>query len=353
MSSNTVRVRAADLQADRETILAVLSRSLPNAADTDRYRWLYLDNPCGPARVWLAEDATTGAAIGTSAGYPKRVYVDGAVETVLNLSDFAFDRGHRSLGPALKLLRATLEAMDDPGLSFSYDRPSEAMLAIYKRMGAGAVSPLRRWVRLIEIKPTLTRRFGDGWAVSLIGRVGDAVLHARDRVFGDAPAGVHVSAQVGDPGPEFDALDAELARTYPLRLQRSASYLRWRYLRSVTVPHEILCARDRGTLLGYLVFRPRENGVVALVDLLTLGDPRVPSALVRTLFATARARGASAVWATVLRGSPIEAVLERTGFLARGEDPGVVVYAPRATAERRALLDDPRHWWVLSGDQDV
>jgi hypothetical protein len=121
----------------------------------------------------------------------------------------------------------------------------------------------------------------------------------------------------------------------------------------VTAPHEILCARDHGSLLGYLVFRPREGGVMALVDLLTLGDPRVASALVRTLFATARARGASAVWATVMRNSPIEAVLGRTGFLPRGEDPGVVVYAPHATAERRTLLGDPQHWWMLSGDQDV
>jgi hypothetical protein len=353
MSSNPIRVRAADLQADRETILAVLSRSLPNAADADRYRWLYLDNPCGPARVWLAEDASTGDAIGTSAGYPKRVYVEGAVETVLNLSDFAFDQAHRTLGPALKLLRATLDAMKDPDLSFSYDRPSEAMLAIYKRMGTGAVSPLRRWVRLIEMKPTLTRRFGAGLAVNLIGRVGDVMLHARDRVFGTATPGGNVTPLLGDPGPEFDALDAELARTFPLRLQRSASYLRWRYLQSVTAPHEILCARDHGSLLGYLVFRPREGGVMALVDLLTLGDPRVASALVRTLFATARARGASAVWATVMRNSPIEAVLGRTGFLPRGEDPGVVVYAPRATAERRTLLGDPQHWWMLSGDQDV
>ncbi len=340
------------MQADREAILAVLSRNLPNAAGFERYRWLYLDNPCGPARVWLAEDATTGEAIGTSAGYPKRVYVDGAVETVLNLSDFAFDQAHRTLGPALKLLRVTLEAMTDPSLSFSYDRPSEAMLAIYKRMGACAVSPLRRWVRLIEMRPALTRRFGGGAAVSLLGRVGDVLLHARDRLSAGA-SGVVVAPLVGNPGPEFDALDAELARSFPLRLERSAPYLRWRYLENVTAPHQILCARERGTLVGYLVFRPRENGVVGLVDLLTLGDGRVAAALVQTLFATARARGASAVWATVPRDSPVEAVLARTGFVPRGEDPGVVVYAPRASAERKSLLEDPHHWWMLAGDQDV
>jgi len=144
MSAREVRIRKADLEVDRDRILAVLARNLPLAASVDRYNWLYLANPCGRSSVWLAEDAKTGEAVGTSAGHPKRVRVNGKVETALNLSDFAFDKAYRSLGPALKLLRATLEPMQKGEFAFSYDHPSDAMLAIYTRMGGQDVSKRER-----------------------------------------------------------------------------------------------------------------------------------------------------------------------------------------------------------------
>jgi hypothetical protein len=350
----TVRVRAADPRRDRERIGTVLARNLPPAAGADRYDWLYLDNPAGPARVWVAEDAATGEVIGTSAGHPKRMYCEGQIETVLDLSDFAIDAPYRTLGPALALLRATLAPVGAGEYAFSYDHPTDPMLAIYRRMGRRDLAPQRRWVRPLRASAVLARRFGCGPVWEAAGPLVDTALRVCDAVRRPARrAAIDVRPLAGDPGAEFDRLDADLARMTPFRLQRSADYLRWRYVRNVVAPHEVLCARRGGQLVGYAVSRPGRDGVVSLVDVFTLPEPQIATRLINDVVERARARGATAVWATVLAGCPAEAALPDAGFVAREDGPGIVVYAPRATSERAARLQDPRHWRMLEGDRDV
>ena len=347
-----MQIREADPERDRDRVLAVLSRSLPAAAAADRYAWLYLSNPHGRARVWLAEDAETGEPVGTSAGHPKRVWTDGAAVDVLDLSDFAFDRAYRTLGPALKLLRATLEPMDRGDFAFSYDHvANRAMFAIYQRMGGRDVSARRRWVRLLKVSPQLERRVGSGFGSRLLGRAGDLVLRARDAI-GARRGEVTVEPLAGDCGPEFDRLDADLTRASRLRVVRSAAHVRWRYLRNVTARHEILCARRGGVLVGWLAMRPRDPGVLAIVDVVAT-DPAAPGALLDAAAAAGHRRGASVLSATVLRDSPVEALFRAARFIAREEAPGVVVYAPRAAPALAAALQDPRQWWMLEGDEDV
>ena len=346
-----MRVREVDPERDRDRILAVLSRSHPTAAAADRYAWLYLSNPHGHAWVWLAEDAETGEPVGTSAGHPKRVWTDGAAVDVLNLSDFAFDPAYRTLGPALKLLRATLEPMDRGDFAFSYDHPSPAMLAVYQRMGGRDVSARRRWVRLLKVSPQVERRVGGGLGSRLLGQAGDLALRARDAI-GARRGDVTVEPLAGDCGPEFDRLDADLARATRLRVVRSAAHVRWRYLRNVTARHEILCARRGDALVGWLAMRPRDPEVLAIDDVVAT-DPEAPAALLDAAAATGHRRGASALSATVLRDSPVEALFPAAGFIAREEGPGVVVYAPRAAPALAAALQDPKQWWMLKGDEDV
>jgi hypothetical protein len=345
--SRDVRVRPADLHADRERILAVLGRNLSAAGTAERFRWLYLSNPHGRARVWVAEDVQSGEVVGSSAGHPKRVWMDGKTVDVLDLSDFAFDRPYRTLGPALKLLRSSLEPIDLGEFAFSYDHPSRAMLALYRRLGGRDLSTRRRWVRLLRLSDSIRRRFGNGAACKL-ARVGDLALRVRDSLRRPR-TGFEVTRLGVGWEDEFDLLDARLARETRFRVCRRSAYVRWRYLSNVMARHEVLCARERGKLVGYLVFRPREGGVLAIVDLVGSGT----DALISELVGLGHARRVSALWCTVLRDSPVERELAANGFVVRDEGPGVVVHAPTASEAARQALQTPENWWMLEGDEDV
>lgn len=346
-----VRVRRADPARDRQDIVAVLRRNMLGIADVEaRHEWLYLRNPWGRAWVWLAEDSETGTVVGTSAAHPKRVRVDGTTLDVLDLSDFAVDTTHRALGPALALLRATLEPMRGR-FAFSYDHPSPAMLAVYTRLGGRAVSQHTRWVRLLRVSPQIERRMGTV-AGGLVGTLGDLALVARDRLTRPRSP-VTVKLLDGPPGHEFDRLDEETADQARVRGVRSSAHLAWRYLGHTAARHEILCARDGGALVGYLVFRPCVPQVLSIVDVVAHGEPHVGAALIAGLVALGRARGMHALWATVLDGGPAEGLFPRCGFVPRERSPGVVVYAPEAPPGVAETISQAAHWWMLEGDADV
>ena len=349
MGRAEIQVRTADPATDQPRILSVLQRNLQAAIDADRYRWLYLDNPHGVARVWLAEDAATGEVIGTSAGHPKRASIDGTLVDTLDLSDFAIDKAYRSLGPALKLLRATLEPIRNGTFAFSYDHPSPAMFAIYQRMGGRDVSSRRRWVRLLKVSPKLGARYGK--LAGAVGIAGDLGLRVRDTLRVRSATGVELFT--GSCGDEFDALDRELRERTRCRVQRSAELLRWRFQRNPTSRHEILCIRQRGGLAGYLVFRNSPAGVLAIVDLLVRDVEAHAAPLLTALAAMGTSEGARRYGRRSCATRPSIVPLPRHEFVDRGGHAGVVVYGPTMSETAQSALQDPAHWWMLEGDEDV
>jgi len=351
VSPGTVRVREADPRADRDAILAILARNLPSAASPARHDWLYLGNPDGPARVWIAEDAESGRPVGTAAAHPRRMRAGGAEVRALNLSDFAFDAAYRSLGPALVLLRATLEPVRAGRVALSYDFPSVSMRALYRRMGGLDLGPAERRVLLLRAGGAVRRRLGDGAAGRVAGAFADlasGLRSARHRM----PAGWEVEPLEEPPGDEFDALDAALGARAAVRGVRDACYLRWRYADHPLFAHVVLAARRGGTLDGYAVLREEEPGRLQLMDLCSRTEGDGARALLAGVVRHARARAAEAVQAEVLAGSPCADLLRRLGFTARDEGPGPVpVRAPGAALPEG--LDTAAAWWLIGGDRDL
>lgn len=341
-----IRIQRVDPSADGDSIRAVLERNLPDAARPERYAWVYEANPDGAALVWLARDEA-GTPVGTSAAYPRRMHLAGETVRALNLSDFAVDTAFRSLGPALKLLRATLEPVTSGEYAFSYDFPSESMRALYRRMGGADLGRKQRWVRPVDLRPIAKRKMGDGIVGSVVGAAGQAALRARDALSG-VPAGLSIEPLDGDPGAEFDALDARLGGLRPVTGVRDARYLNWRYAR---IGHTLLCARRGGELEGFLVVGTEDPEVVPVLDLFAPGDNGVAKGLVAGAVDFARRRGAEALWVEVLADSGSARTVQALGFVKRDDTEGPVPFAG-PSSPHRTLLAEADNWWITGGDRD-
>jgi len=341
-------IRRADPAADAERILAVLGRNLPQAASSERLEWLYRSNPDGPALVWLAEDAS-GAPVGTSAAHPRRMRLEGRVVLALNLSDFAFDPAYRSLGPALRLLKATLAPVRRGEFAFSYDYPSESMHALYRRLGGADLGANARFVRPVDLRPMMERRLG-GVVGRVAGAAGDLALRARDKLT-RGTGSVRVALLEGGFTSEFDRLDGDCGAGVAVSGVRDAAYLEWRYRRHTMWTHDVLCARRDGELHGFAVLRQEEPGVLALVDLCAAGAD-TGRALAAAAVAHARERGAEALHAQALEEGPAATLLKRVGFVRREGGAGPVPWFPPDHPSGAALGDRAR-WWLMGGDRDI
>ena len=70
----------------------------------DKFGWLYAEAPVVPATVFVLR--ADGAAVGTAGVGVRRFQLGADVGEAGLLADLAVDKAHRSVGPALALVRA-------------------------------------------------------------------------------------------------------------------------------------------------------------------------------------------------------------------------------------------------------
>jgi len=344
-----IAIRRVDPAVERERILAVLADNLPAAAGRERFDWLYLCNPAGPALVWLAED-DTGQPLATSAAHRRRMHVGGETVDALVLGDFAVARSQRSLGVALRLLRATLDPVRAGAYAFSYDYCNAPMQAVYRRMGLAPLGANERRMRPVTLRRLVRAKLGGGAVAELLGIAGDVALRA-GRLLRRTPKQVRIEPITAACGEEFDTLDTSSRNDRFAAGVRSAAYLNWHYLGNPIWQHEILAARVGGRLAGYATLRWLDRDAASIVDLQADEQP-VRGALLSAALERSREREVAAIHAEVLSASPSAALFHELGFLRRESSAGPVLFlspgCPHATK-----LASVRSWWLMGGDRDV
>lgn len=94
---------------------------------------------------------------------------------------------------------------------------------------------------------------------------------------------------------EFDEFWHGARKRYPVTIERTSEYLKWRYLKHPFFDYQILAARHDGKLAGFLVYRFEEVGdfkIARIIDFASVESAEV--ALLNEFLDRARAAGAQA-----------------------------------------------------------
>lgn len=349
MTNGNISIEQVDPETERASISRLLEANLPDAATKGRFEWAYLENPHGAAKVWLAR-TEDGDAIGTSAAFPRLFRVNGNAVKALVLSDFAFDARHRTLGPALKLLRASLAPVDAGEFKFALDHPSESMAAVYRRLGGTELGPQVRFVRLLGIAGLVRRRWGNGPLVSSIGRLGDAVMGMLG-----GPGRVAAGLAVADHSGPYDASFAEVAGVLETRRSvvgdRSPDYLNWRFHSGIRFRYATVTVSSAGKLLAYAILQHTDDRVATIAEFVCPPDRAAERALLSAVADHCRRNNAESIQASGFDGGAWSVLLNDLGFAARERLPGVIVYACKGE-EIASTLAAGKSWWMTDGDRD-
>ncbi|HWP45685.1 MAG TPA: GNAT family N-acetyltransferase [Candidatus Limnocylindrales bacterium] len=343
-----VHIREADLHSDRRLIIELLYRHLTRQSDGYRFDWLYLNNPFGQARVWIATDIQTRSAVGMVSAFPRRIYIRGREELGWVLGDFCIHEKYRSLGPALQLQRACFAAADSARVAFCYDFPSLSMTAIYQRLQIHPFGQMVRLARPLRVDRKVREMVKIPILAQGLSKAGNLLLRLYDPYPGVNPA-LTISFLDGKFGEEFSLLAQEVGSRYEVCLQRSAEYLNWRYLANPLGHYEVLTARQGEALLAYVIFAHTGEDA-ALVDLFGIQDHKVIKSLVNYAGVLLRKRGVITVSISLLASHPWVALLQDSGFKAREASPVVVYTSSLFTLE--PMTFDPGNWFLIQGDRD-
>jgi len=345
-----IQIREADLNRDGVQIADALSKYLTPLADLPRFEWLYKRNPNGKVRAWLALD--DDEVIATGAVFPRRAYFNKTEIVAWVLGDFCVSDRHRTLGPAVALQRALLQASDSGGATISYDFPSAAMTAVYKRLKIEPFDQMIRMARVLRVDRKVRERIGFEWVSNAVAPIGNALLSATEAFRPAVDRTLKISLQEGKCGGEFDALARRVGISFEFCVRRSAEYLNWRYLENPYKKHGLMKAERDGELLGFLIFS-HTGADGEIVDVFSEDNSTILGRLINEVVELFRRRGVMTISVELIASHPWIGLFKKFGFYSRETKP-LMVYASNQARPLVLHNGESSHsaWFITGGDRD-
>jgi hypothetical protein len=346
-----------DPHADKPAVLDIATRNRPGPRSRIEAKYVkyYENNPHGPPSLFLARDNESGSLVGMTALFPTSLWIAGAPVPAAIGGDFAVDEGHRGLGPALPLQRATVAACSERGLSCAYGSPNSSSEPIVSRAGYVDVGRLARFVKLLTARPLVDRYVSNPRLASLAAGVASPFasilsrerLHRRPRRF-----------SVDQPGRFDDRFTGvwDLARRQlGVTSERNVDLLNWRYEKTgpAAAPdsYPIFALVEGNEVAGYVVYRMDDDTRI-VYDLVCRPERAVMDALLSEFIRDARREKTSAIDVGYV-GPPnlLTGRLRAFGFLQRTAHNGLLVYV-NGEAPGGVDLGQADSWYFLGGDTD-
>ncbi len=343
----------ADLKRDKKIIIEILNHNIDYSIDDSRYEWLYLRNPSGKAKVWIGKDEDKDQFIGTAVALPRKFWVNGRTISCHVLADFSINPEYRSLGPALKLNRASLDPVHDGRIPFAYDFPSKSMAVAHRWMKVEPIGQVLRFVRLLRAGRQIEERVGKGlisrilaWIVNTAMRIYSVQKMSKGYTFDDEkidPKSFDVS---------FTELDRHIGKRYKVCGSRDQSYLTWRYALNTHRDFFLIKLKYHDELCGFIIFTIRENSRVQVYDLYSKDQAEVKRNLIKALLKVVYNKNAEAVEVALLETNPWIPLIRRCGFFPRSDTSEVYVFIPK-DSDLDGVVNNAGNWYMTQGDRDI
>lgn len=372
MVSQAIRyeVVAGDPELVRPALCELWSENL-SLGDTAEahFQRLYRDAPEPTSTVFLlcAASADGATRIVGSNGYSIRAFQlgAGAAGRAAVSGDLVVTRAHRTLLPALRLVRTALDHMVNE-FAFCYGFPNPKAEGVMVRAGFRVLGKATRYARVLRhatyLPEVAARLTSPSRLAPLVAsaarhrRLGRALVPAIDlaRLASTLPslarAGLRYQLTWLDaPDARFDELWDRARREYDVIGVRTAALLRWRYPRCQIAT--LVRRADRVVMAYALIERDASSGAVHVRDV--FGHKAALGPVFDLLIPALWRSGAISVSIRLLGAPYLVDVLVARGFEPRPEQRTVVVQVGRGHDAARARLEDPQAWHLLDLDEDT
>jgi len=340
----------ANLEENRRHILPIWARNLRPvvASEESKFDWNYQENPAGPGRCWLLQEADR--FVGTAGLGLRRFKVLDEVVTAGLLADFAVDEAHRNFFGALMLQRRVREALDS-GLGFLYSAPLRTSASVQLRLGHVKLGEMERYVKILDSRPYLQRVLGRWPGAGVIAPTMNAILRALQREnwsIGEK----FVVKRMEEFDSRFDALWGRAAHAFAVTGERTSRFLRWRYTRFPGSKHCTvgLLSENEENLSGYVIFTV-EGSVISIADLFFDEPNKSLTNLLVGFLRFVSGEGATSVSFSFLGTEEIKRKLKVFGFYPRNDRMDVLI-AVGAKNQPSPVVLNPSQWYLVPGDQE-
>lgn len=348
MSTQHYSVQEAGFRDHAQSILRLWTDGLAGVTGASAAHKLehgYFANPSGEGRCIVLHTTSTPQPIGVQCLHIRRFLIDQRELRAAALADYVVSPEHRSLGPALQLLKQSV-AIGVGSYDLVYGMPNQKSLAVCKRVRLNQIGLLERYGRLLKLRFVYRSSQQPVW-FKLGAPLADALLGAVDGLY-RLIRGKRIQARdAAWSTPDIDTIWGQ--RTPALLLcERNRANLAWRYGPDPASQGWTLTVLSRGSQpIAYVVWRIEQD--IAVVSDYFCAEPESDLLDVLLAFcAHARRHDACAISLEFFGSPGVAGSLKRAGFIAKeGGAPVVLQFAPGTAAIA------PEQFYLTSYERDL
>ncbi len=317
------------------------------------WRWLYLENPAGAGRIWLAKHE--GRVVSYFGLIPTWIKVGDRTILGAQAVDAMTHPDYRRRGGFQAVTTAALSQATREGIEMVYAFPNQFSGPAVAKLGWIGIGAMQLMVKPLAL--TKIVKFGIQnrllAILAIIGIVPLVRVVGRPRV-PSAPKDLKIglSSSFDD---RYDAFWTRVSQHYEVVVIKSSKHLDWRYAAAPNVRYTVYAAERAGEIAGYVVLRCIETdditaGVIyeLLAESVGIGHQLVWQAVEHC-----RDQGADFIASAAIADKAYGRSFGKAGFISIPfvKEARPYVY-PMSTRISVAGLKDQRKWLLQIGDSD-
>ena len=340
---------------DREFLTKMIKDNLSRSIHADKtVDWSYENNPCQNACGHILE-YTDGQHQNDNVGVLSIAYRDfyfnqKKLRAAL-CGDFVVTAGHRSLQPALKLIKDSVQSELDSCL-FVYGFPNEKALGVLKMSGFKAVGKLTRYACVLKTGRYMRQKIKNlviaGFISNLIDLIRCPLVHFQDVV---RTKNIKIT-ETFNFATDVDKISKNSAINHLIFNCRSSLYLNWRYFAKPDNAYVgLVCSRFNGTqLVSYAVLEHEHKSNTIHVRDMLFSCNRALVQLLSAIRIWAYKHNADSISMSILAPDDIAELIMYAGFSPRESVRNVLVKTNDSNILQ--ILLNKNSWFLLDGDED-
>ncbi len=348
MSYSILKVNLEESKGD---IINFWKRNFPTWPEK-KFTWFYKNNPYGRAACWIIKESKADVVAGSTAIFPRKVFVKGECLLGGITGDFGVDTKYRILGPALQLQKAGISECNENQFDFLYGYPNEKSEPVQRRAGFKVIGSTYRMVKILRSNHYLKRHINLPIVAKLVSIAADLILKVLSKESYYKKRGGFRFEVLSIFDKRFDDLWQKASSHYSIIGERSSKFLNWRFTQCPYKKYSIFAMIKKGSneIIGYIVYYVVRHNV-NIADLLVADMNKYIDTLLSEFLLFQRANSVDTISIISFTNGGLMDKLKEYGFSIRDDVRNIVVHVPNNTPFSSYLLDR-NNWYLTEGDND-
>jgi len=340
-----------DINDDRNFVIELWNDNFPDSSGFDyKYQWLYQSNIYPGTFIYFLLHDDSQEKIGAQ-GVSGRIFeYNGEKLAVGLIGDFAVNSHHRSLWPAMKLLKSTLKkSVGENDFIISY--PNLNALPVVKRAGYKLHMDVNRYVKINKINSYLKKRIPAILAMFIAPLIDFIIITA------DTIKYIKYSQNIeyefcNSISKDVDELwETSIFKNNCLIQERIKKYIDWRMdgEENLTTRFFVIKNKSDQSMLGYIsYYYIEETNSILIVDFFAKDKENILKSLFSMFVYRIRCMDAVSISVEFIGTDDIDIAIKNSGFRKRDSRPMFYVFN-----EKRIETLSTKNWFLTSWDEDA